>query len=270
LSKRQAKQHGFTLIELLVVIAIIAILAAILFPVFAQARAKARQATCLSNLKQIGLAQMMYIQDYDERFVPYQLVATCPWPDLCGSAATTVSWLYLTQPYSKNNLYSQCPDAKPNTRNGATAERLWREGRVGYGMAWPVPAEVTGPMAKNALAGMEEPASHVLVTDVIPDGAFGQSIYNSFGGYLNHITTPFNLTEYGAGSNAYNFDFHVRPQGRHNGLVSVLFCDGHVKATPFAQLWPEREENCVAGTGRACAKFYGTRNDLPNLWRLWN
>src|SRR5437870_10743090 len=62
------RRKGFTLIELLVVIAIIAILAAILFPVFAQAREKARQATCLSNLKQMGLAEMMYAQDYDERY----------------------------------------------------------------------------------------------------------------------------------------------------------------------------------------------------------
>src|SRR5579862_1188906 len=61
---------GFTLIELLVVIAIIAILAAILFPVFAQARAKARQASCLSNHKQIGTAALMYVQDYDEQFSP--------------------------------------------------------------------------------------------------------------------------------------------------------------------------------------------------------
>src|SRR5690349_23826516 len=62
----RSKRNGFTLIELLVVIAIIAILAAILFPVFAQAREKARAASCLSNLKQIGLALMMYVQDYDE------------------------------------------------------------------------------------------------------------------------------------------------------------------------------------------------------------
>ena len=61
-------RRGFTLIELLVVIAIIAILAAILFPVFAQAREKARQASCTSNLKQIGMAFKMYIQDYDERW----------------------------------------------------------------------------------------------------------------------------------------------------------------------------------------------------------
>jgi prepilin-type N-terminal cleavage/methylation domain-containing protein len=61
-------RKGFTLIELLVVIAIIAILAAILFPVFAQAREKARQTVCASNLKQLGIAQQMYLQDFDEQF----------------------------------------------------------------------------------------------------------------------------------------------------------------------------------------------------------
>ena len=66
-NRKHRSQQGFTLIELLVVIAIIAILAAILFPVFAQAREKARQASCMSNLKQIGLAELQYVQDYDER-----------------------------------------------------------------------------------------------------------------------------------------------------------------------------------------------------------
>jgi len=89
-------RKGFTLIELLVVIAIIAILAAILFPVFARAREKARQASCLSNLKQIGLASVMYAQDYDERFVIYRYPDPYFWPDKL-------------QPYIKNTQVMVCP-----------------------------------------------------------------------------------------------------------------------------------------------------------------
>jgi prepilin-type N-terminal cleavage/methylation domain-containing protein len=73
--KSRLRHPGFTLIELLVVIAIIAILAAILFPVFAQAREKARAISCLSNLKQAGLAFAMYTQDYDETCVPQEVAA---------------------------------------------------------------------------------------------------------------------------------------------------------------------------------------------------
>ncbi|MDW8052685.1 MAG: prepilin-type N-terminal cleavage/methylation domain-containing protein, partial [Armatimonadota bacterium] len=74
------QRKGFTLIELLVVIAIIAILAAILFPVFAQAREKARQTMCTSNMKQIGLAIVMYLNDYDEKFFIQ------PWPGGCPTS----------------------------------------------------------------------------------------------------------------------------------------------------------------------------------------
>jgi prepilin-type N-terminal cleavage/methylation domain-containing protein/prepilin-type processing-associated H-X9-DG protein len=265
------KRVGFTLIELLVVIAIIAILAAILFPVFAQAREKARQATCLSNLKQVGIASMMYLQDFDESFVPYQWqggALPCPteWGGIC--ATFTPGWLYLLQPYSKNNLYSQCPDAKKNTRVNATAERLWREGRVGYGLAYPVPAENIGALAGgNASAAMESPADHVLTLDVVPDGPNNVSIYNAWGGYFNHATTPFSLAEYGAsGSLAAN---HMRPQGRHNGLVSVAFCDGHVKALNFSKVYPMKEEVCTAGTGQACSTTAITAASNPELWKLW-
>src|SRR5581483_3910255 len=79
---RMSKRNGFTLIELLVVIAIIAILAAILFPVFAQAREKARAITCLSNIRQLGLANRMYVQDYDEK-LPW----TGNWYAACTSYA---------------------------------------------------------------------------------------------------------------------------------------------------------------------------------------
>src|SRR5580700_5777935 len=106
---RSNSRSAFTLIELLVVIAIIAILAAILFPVFAQARAKARQATCLSNENQIGLATMMYVQDYDETFYPHRFncksggsFAICP-QYLDGSIAN--SFKLANDPNSGSRYY---------------------------------------------------------------------------------------------------------------------------------------------------------------------
>src|SRR5205814_7641672 len=94
------RRTGFTLIELLVVIAIIAILAAILFPVFAQARDKARQTACLSNLKQLGLAQSMYSQDYDE---------TLPRAILQLPDGSLFPWPLAVAPYTKNTAIFRCP-----------------------------------------------------------------------------------------------------------------------------------------------------------------
>lgn len=101
---------GFTLIELLVVIAIIAILAAILFPVFAQARDKARATACLSNLKQLGTAAVMYAQDYDEMYVPH-----CH-RDLSNlSQHPSAYWFELLQPYVKNQQVLICPSHRGAT-----------------------------------------------------------------------------------------------------------------------------------------------------------
>src|SRR6187431_2357180 len=96
LSSTGRKTSGFTLIELLVVIAIIAILAAILFPVFAQARAKARQATCLSNMKQLAVGTMGYTQDYDELYPP----ANYP------NGTNNTAWQFMIDPYVKANFPS--------------------------------------------------------------------------------------------------------------------------------------------------------------------
>jgi prepilin-type N-terminal cleavage/methylation domain-containing protein/prepilin-type processing-associated H-X9-DG protein len=97
-----AQRRGFTLIELLVVIAIIAILAAILFPVFAQARDKARSINCLSNTKQLGSALMQYCQDYDETNVPN------------GTGTNNPQWIDLLQPYAKSDGILLCPSADKN------------------------------------------------------------------------------------------------------------------------------------------------------------
>jgi prepilin-type N-terminal cleavage/methylation domain-containing protein len=114
-------QSGFTLIELLVVIAIIALLAAILFPVFARARENARRASCQSNLKQIALGVKQYIQDYDERY---------PQVDAKGAASPDGSqgWAVSMQPYLKSPQILQCSSDKQTATSSATS--------VGYSDYW--------------------------------------------------------------------------------------------------------------------------------------
>src|SRR3569833_1272760 len=122
---KMIRRNGFTLIELLVVIAIIAILAAILFPVFAQAREKARAITCVSNEKQIGLAMMMYVQDYDETFPLFQRNASPGEIDYLGNPAVAsdpVSWYYVVNPYVKNGTKGT-PD--PNTGKFELQGGVW-------------------------------------------------------------------------------------------------------------------------------------------------
>ena len=108
-----SRRSGFTLIELLVVIAIIAILAAILFPVFARARAKAQANTCLSNVKQLTLGVLMYANDYDERVVPAS-----------GSWNTPPSWKAFIYPYIKNADLFRCPSYFPMSVSGMAGDDI--------------------------------------------------------------------------------------------------------------------------------------------------
>ena len=142
-SRRPVRPAAFTLIELLVVIAIIAILAAILFPVFAQARAKGRQAACLSNEKQIGNAIMMYVQDYDEK------MPACNSWGLGWTPAVKGRYIQqLTAPYVKNDNIWFCPSVGPERSLAALGSSVKTYGENGTTYIWNHQTEVVpyGPL----------------------------------------------------------------------------------------------------------------------------
>jgi prepilin-type N-terminal cleavage/methylation domain-containing protein/prepilin-type processing-associated H-X9-DG protein len=203
---------AFTLIELLVVIAIIAILAAILFPVFAQARAKARQASCLSNEKQIATATLMYVQDYDEQFYPHRFncksgggFAICPnYLDgsIAGSAklaadpdsGSRLYWIFLIQPYIKNTQVFVCQNnpafftltsGNDHYFNAPGAKGLDYGGQNSYGHndIYLSPAgayaDPNGNPATVALASVPRVASTILCTDATYYGAAFDPLNNS-------------------------------------------------------------------------------------------
>ncbi len=147
-----SSKKAFTLIELLVVIAIIAILAAILFPVFAQAREKARAISCISNMKQLGTAVMMYNQDYDESF-----------PIGLGNSWWQNTWVRNTQPYVKNYQVFRCPDDAVALDSNIS----WAGIRVSY--------------ASNALIGWDGSANSLF-------GVMGLAQPKSEGGWMGNTT----------------------------------------------------------------------------------
>jgi len=177
----RTRARGFTLIELLVVIAIIAILAAILFPVFAQARDKARQATCISNLKQLSLGINMYAQDYDET-LPYGY-------NYSADGKVWWWWQDSIHPYVKNNAIYSCPSASPHAqeKNGRPPGTVSPQVRDYIANAakvspddgqWPPTRTDTstmrvGPFTNNGgtgtatqgLANVQDPAGTIMIFD---------------------------------------------------------------------------------------------------------
>ncbi len=222
-------RRGFTLIELLVVIAIIAILAAILFPVFAQAREKARQTSCLSNMKQIGTASLMYAQDYDER-------VSRNWYGEMGFEATTApgdtparyKWMDALQPYVKNTPVFTCPSASTLVYVARTAlksgETTRKYGSYAYNRAYGgFDLDVDPTPAGKSLAQFELPAETVWFAETVGGGPYDFD-FRWPDTASNPVVTSTSPRKLALGPAEYLIE-------RHQGKTNVLWCDGHVKAT---------------------------------------
>ena len=204
--------HAFTLIELLVVIAIIAILAAILFPVFATAREKARQSTCASNQKQIGIAMLQYIQDYDE---------TTPLPNFCqyfgASWQTTPNYLGSLVPYIKQKAVFACPSvAKVATDAYDAPSPDCDTTYIGVTTVLGIPVSKI-PAVSNTIY-LWEGSQHQNTTILGPQTSLGVSSC-----YWWHSTSITSVSAEASGT-------------AHNGSGNNLFCDGHVKFLAVTQL----------------------------------
>jgi len=232
--------RGFTLIELLVVVAIISLLAAILFPVFARARENARRASCMSNLKQMGLAFMMYSQDYDETYPATRFPAPSGLPasDYPGGewGAGWLYWPQLIYPYDKSTQIAFCPSgveyaAPINGQYGANVNVIVDEGKT--------------PLK---LAALNAPASTYMIMDsgtwriyaTTTNDVVNPRGYNSYTpgiGDLLHKNCDASDTANGvAPDSAACQDFL---SGRHLGGVNVIFADGHVKWLKTGKVYSE-------------------------------
>ncbi|MFP4250635.1 MAG: DUF1559 domain-containing protein [Armatimonadota bacterium] len=200
-----ARRTGFTLIELLVVIAIIAILAAILFPVFARAREKARQASCQSNVKQLCLGFAMYAQDYDECVIP----AYVAYPD-----PGRISYTRLVQPYVMNQQILICPSDSSPVNYTSTYYTMPRSYALNY--------DVHRDMGNNprSMAEINEPAATVSIVDACSSHP---GIHTS--GYYNDLGSSWHPDYWPEDCHASN----SRAAPRHNNMANVGFVDGHVK-----------------------------------------
>lgn len=254
---KNAIYGAFTLIELLVVIAIIAILAAILFPVFAKVREKARQIACVSNMKQLSLAGVMYSQDYDEKF---------GW-SWSVQAPDDGVWIQIT-PYLKQKInadYSgtkgtvfQCPDVNPTGTGGpsySTNAQVW--GLLDVGHAAAAGDNFFGDTL--SIASVDTPASTVLLFEAIlnTDG----NTAPSEGAFPHPALRKDHSSDAGWNADWLNMFWNNKQIAwRHSGGANIAYTDGRVKYAKSTALqdsdWDVR---CKPGTGCTDSTFDATR-----------
>jgi len=244
---RNSSREGFTLIELLVVIAIIAILAAILFPVFARARENARRASCMSNLKQIGLGILQYTQDYDEKMPRSWSGLDSDASKPVGDVSDRYKWMDAIYPYVKSEQIFNCPSDNFGTDLLGTHKNTMYSFRNGYhygsysmnhvysdyGAAWSV--------SGVSLAAVEAPATTVWVADgsPLPDSNNSQTSRAFEFSWANIGVQP---------------DIRDVPPKhldkiteRHLDTTNVLYCDGHVKSLKLTNLLTKSTSGATAG-----------------------
>jgi prepilin-type N-terminal cleavage/methylation domain-containing protein/prepilin-type processing-associated H-X9-DG protein len=230
-----SSRSGFTLIELLVVIAIIAILAAILFPVFAQAREKARGISCLSNVRQMGLGLMQYVQDYDETVCPWGYRTTTGAKYWFGEVAFPGGWDMtqgLLQPYMKSAQIQDCPDGPQRTSIydkpvafGINEYHLYYPNYSGD-PASPHFLDFSGGPVCPTMAQMSQPASTLVFADsasVNPGNTYATRY---------HILLPPSSSTYYDG--LYGGYVGSTVHGRHLGFANALWFDGHAKSSKIS------------------------------------
>ena len=211
--KMSQKKRAFTLIELLVVIAIIAILASILFPVFARARENARRTSCASNLKQIGLGLIQYVQDYDEVMPMNSTNQT----DGKGD------WMDTFQPYVKSYQFLKCPSdprALNRISDPTSSETSYGINMVGFREVaghpnGPPISQVNKPVA---MAGIQAPSTTIFAMDVLNNAQLqsGWADLTEAQLQINNAVSPRTM-----GNQAVE---------RHLDTINILWCDGHVKS----------------------------------------
>ena len=197
---------GFTLIELLVVIAVIALLAAILFPVFARARENARRSSCASNMKQIGLGLLQYIQDYDERTPVQDAVVSVNSGNISdySNPLALNNWIRSLQPYTKSWELFRCPSAADETV--VAANTPIGNSRASY--------SVNGVVTGRSVAVIPSTSDIIWSQERIT--------------VIRHSTVR-PCPEVGPGPGAYQLWQASTLSGIHFSGGNLLFCDGHVK-----------------------------------------
>lgn len=248
-------RNGFTLIELLVVIAIIAILAAILFPVFAKAREKARQTTCVSNVKQMTMGIMMYKDDFDQTFPACQIgiTDTFPGPDAGQWIGTAWDWQMLIYPYTKSMKISMCSSAYDGwghswANYGCNASIMGYDPNEWSGK-WHDYVTIDGFSIKNDSA-IATPAETYLIFDAGFTGMNWMSVYHPFSNHYipgegKLVAAGLLSNSWGGGDTSVNGNEYMN--GRHNDGISMGFADGHAK-------WMKVDEACRAAVDAANGK----------------